>query len=346
MVRVGVFGGSGYVGQELVRLLAHHPQVELSAIASESHAGLAVADVYPHLWATELQYCQPDPEQVAKESDVVFTALPHGHGMQVVPALLENGCKVIDLGADFRLKDHGQYALWYGLEHMSPELLGKAVYGLPELHREEIRGADLVANPGCYPTSVILALAPLIDKEWLQLDGLVIDAKSGVSGAGRSPSLKTHYAEVNESIKPYKVGSEHRHIPEIEQELTRIRGEELLVSFTPHLVPMTRGILASVYAPVKGVIRAEEIRETFTEFYSGESFVWVGPPGYCPSTKDVVGSNRAHIALEVDRRTNRLIVMSVIDNLVKGAAGQAVQNMNLMFGLEEGMGLAHLGLVP
>ncbi len=347
LIKASVIGATGYAGVELVRLLARHPHVTLVEATSESYAGRRLNQVYPHLagWG-EVTLGETDPERVAAGSDVVFLALPHGLAMNMAPRCLAAGARVIDLGADFRLRDAAAYGRWYGCEHAAPALLDEAVYGLPELWREEIRGARLVANPGCYPTASVLGLAPLLASGWADPAGIVIDAKSGVSGAGRSPSLKVHFAEVNENLRPYNIAGAHRHTPEIEQALGRLAGVPVVVSFNPHLVPMNRGILATIYVTLRRRRSLEELVALYRDRYGGEPFVLVMEAGCLPETKHAQGSNLCLIGLALDERAGRLVVASVIDNLVKGAAGQAVQNMNLMFGLPETDGLDAPGLYP
>ncbi|HHW42514.1 N-acetyl-gamma-glutamyl-phosphate reductase [Desulfofundulus thermobenzoicus] len=346
MVKASVIGATGYAGAELVRLLSSHPAVQLVGLTTQSYAGQAFWEVYPHLYGYVDIICrEQDLPALLAESDVVFTALPHGHAMAVAREVLQAGRALVDLGADFRLHEVQVYQDWYRLEHTAPELLPRAVYGLPEIHREKIRSARLVANPGCYPTSAILALAPLLKRGLVDTDTIVIDSKSGVSGAGRGLSLTTHYCEVNESIKAYGVAS-HRHTPEMEQELSGLAGKRVVISFTPHLTPMNRGILSTIYARLLMSLGQEEILSLYREFYREAKFVRVLPAGMLPATKMVVGSNHCDIGLVVDSRTGRVVVVSAIDNLIKGAAGQAVQNMNIMFGLPEDTGLAGPGMYP
>ncbi len=338
-VRVAIAGASGYTGFELVRLLCAHPSVVITGITSRQQKGHRLDDHYPALKGhCDLVFTDPDPEMLASSADVVFTALPHEAAMNIVPVLLQLGVKVIDLSADYRLRSAEVYGQWYSA-HKTPELLGEAVYGLPELHRDRIRAARLVANPGCYPTSVILATAPLLEKGLIDPSSIIADSKSGVSGAGRGASLGVHFCEVNESFKAYKV-AEHRHTPEIEQELSAIAGSNVVINFTPHLVPMSRGILSTVYASLgKGVV-GEDVDTAFKAFYAGESFVRLSGPGALPTSLQVRGSNYCDLGWKVDQRTGRVIVVSVIDNLTRGASGQAVCNMNIMCGFAENTGLA------
>lgn len=346
MIKASIIGATGYTGVELVRILSCHPQVELAVLTTQSYVGEQIEELYPSLKGKVEITCSPqDTAQVVGESDVIFVALPHGHSVPVVQEAVERGKKVVDLGADFRFRQAGVYEEWYQVKHEAPELSAQAVYGLPELYRDQIKKASVVANPGCYPTASILALAPAVKAGLVDPNTIIIDAKSGVSGAGRKASLITHFGEANENVNPYGVAS-HRHTPEIEQELTALAGEEFAVSFTPHLMPMTRGILATCYATLTGAVSEEQLRRIYEEFYQGEPFVHLLQPGQWPHTKWVYGSNRCLINLAIDRRTGRLVVCSVIDNLVKGAAGQAVQNMNLLFDLPETCGLDFNAIYP
>jgi len=345
MVKVGVIGASGYSGLELMRLLARHPEVELTAVTSREHDGRPVGAVFPALAGiVNLAYTWPDPDKLAAAVDLVFVALPHQAAMAVVPTFIAAGRRVVDLSADFRFRDRAVYEAYYQA-HSAPELLGEAVYGLPELHREAIRAARLVGNPGCYPTSVILGWAPLLRAGLLDLDSLIADCKSGVSGAGRGLSLSTLYCEVNDGFRAYKV-AEHRHTPEMEQELGGLAGAPVTISFTPHLVPMSRGILATLYGRLSRPAAAADLQDLYADFYRGESFVRLCAPGALPSTIHVRGSNYCDLAVRLDRRTGRVIVLSAIDNLTRGAAGQAVANMNLMLGVPETLGLEVVPFLP
>lgn len=345
VVAVSVIGATGYAGAELVRLLSRHPRVRIAQVTSESHRGQRLNEVYPHL-AGSGEAVLAGMADAGGGADAVFLALPHGLAMTLAPCLLDAGARVIDLGADFRLRDAESYRRWYEHDHADPTLLAEAVYGLPELRRREIPGARLVANPGCYPTTAVLGLAPALQSGWVSLDGIVIDAKSGVSGAGRSPSLTVHFGEVNENLRPYNLAGVHRHTPEIEQELGSVAGRQVVVSFNPHLVPMTRGILCTSYLSLQADRPVEEFAALYREFYAGEPFVHVLEAGCPAEPKYALGSNHCFIGLAVDRRAGRLIVTSALDNLVKGAAGQAVQNLNLLFGMEETAGLDFPGLYP
>lgn len=334
-MKVSVIGATGYTGKELVRLLLSHPEVEIEKLTSESFSGKRISQVYPDLKCNIV--CESLNTDNIK-SPLVFTALPHGKSARVVGELFDRGIKVIDFSADFRLRNVEVYRKWYETPHPRKDLLSKAVYGLPEIYRNKIKQALLVANPGCYPTSVVLALAPLLKNKLMGKKGLVIDSKSGVSGAGRSPTLNTHFPEVNENMNAYKVTG-HRHLPEIEQELDKIAGERIRVTFVPHLIPVTRGILSTCYADLTKKLNTEDIVDIYTRFYEKEPFVEVLPPAKFPHTKEVLWSNRCRIGLNVDERSEKIIIISAIDNLVKGASGQAVQNMNLMCGFDENLGL-------
>ncbi len=343
MIRVGIVGGTGYTGAELLRLLARHPRVTLAAITSRGEAGLAVADLFPHLRGrVDLAFTEPDLGRLG-ECDLVFCATPNGTAMKMAPELLARGVKLIDLAADFRLKDPRVWEHWYDMPHACPDLLDEAVYGLPEMHREAIRGARLIANPGCYPTAVTLGFLPLLERGLVDLDWLVADVKSGVSGAGRKASVGMLMAEVGESFKAYGVGG-HRHQPEILQNLASIARGEPRLTFVPHLLPMIRGIEATLYARLGEP--GYKLQDLYQNRYQGEPFVDVMPAGTCPDTRSVRGSNDCRIAVMEPQGQGIAVVQSVIDNLVKGAAGQAIQNMNLMFGFEETQALEGLALLP
>ncbi len=345
MIRVGIVGASGYTGAELVRILVNHPAVEITLATSRQYAGKPLAQVFPHLAGRCTAVCQDLPvEEYAAMADLFFTAVPHQTAMGLVPKLLAAGKKVVDLSADFRIHDAAVYEAWYQ-PHTATDLLATAVYGLPELHREAIKTTNLVANPGCYPTSVILGLAPLLKAGLLDPDTLVVDSKSGTSGAGRGAAVGTLYCEVTDGFRAYKV-AEHRHTPEIEQELTKLAGKPVVISFTPHLVPMSRGILSTIYAKAIKALTQAELDTLYQEFYRNEPFVRLLPSGSLPATQYVRGSNYCDLAARFDKRTGRVIVLAAIDNLVKGAAGQAVQNMNLICNLPEGQGLEVVPLFP
>ena len=341
-MRAGIIGATGYTGQELVRLLHQHPEVELTYLGSSSNAGAMYEEMFPQFSGLGIGQLQ---DELVPDLDILFCALPHGLTAVRTAEWMNRKIKVVDLGADFRLKDSKQYQEWYKLKHAAPELLPEAVYGIPELYRDQIVGKSLVANPGCYPTATLLALVPLLRKGLLKKDSIIIDAKSGVSGAGRSATLGNHYSEVNENFKAYGVTT-HRHTPEIEQQLSEAAGAPILVNFTPHLVPMIRGILVTIYAEVMPGVNEEDLRACWIGNYEDEEFVHILPEGSWPQTKFALGSNQAFLQMKVDPRTGRVILVSALDNLVKGASGQAVQNMNLIFGLPENMGLRGRGLWP
>ncbi len=342
MLKVAIIGASGYTGVELLRILVGHPEIEICCVTSRQHEGLPINRIFPSLSGFCELVCEPlDVDAIAKRADLVFTALPHKSAMEVVPGFLAAGCKVIDLSADYRLNDQAVYEQWYQT-HSSPELLDEAVYGLPELYVDQLRTARLVANPGCYPTSVILALAPLIEKQLVDPMSLIVDSKSGVSGAGRGVKLGSLFCETNEGFRAYGIGS-HRHTPEIEQELAGLSNRGLRLSFTPHLLPVNRGILSTCYADLLEDKSTDELIDLYQQRYNDESFVRVMPEGQLPNIAYVRGTNFCDIGLVSDQNTGRVIVVSAIDNLVKGAAGQAVQNMNVICGFHDALGL---GIVP
>ena len=346
MLNVAIVGASGYTGLELIRILHCHPEVAVTCLTSEQSAGRKISDIFPTLRGRcDLILENLEPVRVAEKADIVFTALPHKAAMEVVPTFLKLGKHVIDLSADYRLSDPEVYGAWYE-PHLNPANLKKAVYGLPELKRAKIKGAKLVANPGCYPTSIILGLAPLLKAGMINLKEIIADSASGVTGAGRSAKVDSLYCEVNEGFKAYGVGGVHRHTPEIEQELSLLAGEPLLLTFTPHLVPMDRGILSTLYATPLIATSTEKLVRLYKDFYDGEPFVRVLPQGTLPSTAFVRGSNFCDIAPLVDQRTGRIIIVSAIDNLGKGASGQAVQNMNIVCRFPETMGLDLMPLYP
>lgn len=343
MIKVSVLGATGYAGVELVRLLCSHKEVEITNLVSKSFAGKKLSEIYPNFSGVlDIELTDLDIKKVVKESDVVFTALPHGASKEVIPELFKSQVKVIDLSGDFRYDDIKVYEKWYGEPHSSPEVLEESVYGLCELHREKIKNASLIGNPGCYTTCSILGAAPLLKNNIIDEDSIIIDAKSGVTGAGRSTNLDYSFCECTENMKAYKIAT-HRHTSEIEQELLKFASKDIMVSFTPHLVPLKRGILATIYANLTKDVTDEEIYEFYKEFYKGEQFVRIYEPGKLPETNHVAGSNFVDIGFKVDKRLKRVIVTSAIDNIVKGAAGQAVQNMNIMFGFNENEGLANPG---
>ena len=343
MIKVGVVGGTGYTGVELLRLLAAHPDVQLSVITSRSEAGRAVSDLFPNLrGSVDLEFSAPDAGLLAA-CDLVYFATPNGTAMTMVPQLLEAGVRVIDLAADFRLRQPQAWEQWYGMAHACPELLGQAVYGLTEINRDAIASAQLVANPGCYPTAVQLGFLPLLEEGLVETGHLIADAKSGVSGAGRKAATGTLLCEASENFKAYAVPG-HRHLPEIRQGLELAAGQPLGLTFVPHLTPMIRGIHATLYAQLIDVDR--DLQALFEARYADEFFVDVLPAGAHPETRTVRGANHCRIAIHRPQQGNTVVVLAVIDNLVKGAAGQAVQNMNVMFGLDEQAGLTGIALLP
>ena len=349
-VKVGIVGASGYSGEELVRLLLAHPHVELTAITSRQYAGQTLAQVFPkfsqYSKAREIRFSEPNSELLARQAQVVFLALPHGVAAEYAGPLLQLGCQVIDLSADFRLKSAEVYREFYAHEHPAPDLLAKSVYGLPELYRSSIKGAALVASPGCYPTSILLPVVPLLRAHLIKSDGIIADSLSGVSGAGRKIEQDYLFVECNESIRPYGI-PKHRHLSEIEQELSLAIGKQIVIQFTPHLIPVNRGIVTTLYlAPEKHfntdaemTALGERITDCYKKAYAEEPFVRVLEGKALPDTKNVNGTNMIEIAWRLDPRTGRLIVMSSLDNLVKGASGQAVQSMNIMCGFPETAGL-------
>ncbi|MCK4739863.1 MAG: N-acetyl-gamma-glutamyl-phosphate reductase [Deltaproteobacteria bacterium] len=338
MTKVAIIGGSGYTGYELLRLLAGHEKVEVCAITSRQFKGTSIEDEFPSLKGFyEGRIFIDANDYTSIDADIFFLCLPHSAGMEAVKTLINAGKKVIDLSADFRIKDPAIYEEWY-TKHTAKELIAEAVYGLPELYREKIRTARLIANPGCYPTSVVLGLLPLLKDNLIDTNSIIIDSKSGSSGAGRTPGKELNFVEESLNFKAYKVG-EHRHTPEIEQELSAIAKTSLNVSFTPHLLPVSRGILSTIYANLHGTNSTEELLKVSSEFYDGEPFIRILSSGKLPELDDVRGTNFCDIGLKVDARTGRVIVISAIDNLTKGASGAAIQNMNLMVGFDEEEGL-------
>lgn len=337
MIQAGIIGATGYAGLELVRLLLRHPQVKVAAVSSVSFEGQALADVYPSLNEVTSLLCTT-ADEVIEKSDVVFAALPHGLSQDTAAACAAQGKKFIDLGADFRLDDMDTYAHWYGCEPQYPELHQQAVYGLCELFREDIRKTTVIGNPGCYPTSVALGLAPALREGLVSPAGIVVDSKSGTTGAGRKPTQTTHFPDCNEGFSAYKVAS-HRHTPEIEQTLSKLAGSPATITFVPHLLPVNRGILSTIYARLKEGVTLDQVRGAYERAYENEPFVRVLAPGKEVNIKNVRCSNYCDIQLYADPHTGLLIVTSVIDNMVKGAAGQAIQNMNLLVGLPETTGL-------
>lgn len=345
-IKAGIIGATGYAGGELVRILSRHPEVEIVWYGSRSYIDQNYADVYRNMFEIVDAKCLDDNmDELAKRADVIFTATPQGFCASMMSEEILSQTKIVDLSADFRIKDVKTYEKWYGIEHKSPKFIEEAVYGLCEVNREQIKGARLIANPGCYTTCSILTAYPLAKEGMIDMSTLIVDAKSGTSGAGRGAKVPNLYCEVNENIKAYGVAS-HRHTPEIEEQLGYAAGEEVLINFTPHLVPMNRGILATEYAKLTKKVTPEEVKAVYDKYYAKETFVRVMGDGVCPETKWVEGSNYVDIGFKIDERTGRIIMMGAIDNLVKGAAGQAVQNMNLLFGLDETMGLDLVPMFP
>ena len=346
MIRVGIIGATGYAGGELVRILSGHKDAEIKWYGSRSYIDQKYADVYRNMFQIVDAVCMDDNmEELASQVDVIFTATPQGLCASLVNEDILSKTKIIDLSADFRLKDVKVYEEWYKIEHKAPQFIEEAVYGLCEVNRESVKGARLVANPGCYTTCSILTAYPLAKEGIIDMDTLIIDAKSGTSGAGRGAKVQNLFCEVNENMKAYGVAS-HRHTPEIEEQLGYAAGKPVVLSFTPHLVPMNRGILATEYAKLTRDVSWEDVKAVYDKYYGNEKFIRVLDRDVCPETKWVEGSNYVDIGFKIDPRTNRIIMMGAIDNLVKGAAGQAVQNMNLMFGLKESEGLELVPLFP
>lgn len=345
MIKAGIIGATGYAGSELVRILTSHPQVELVSLTSQSYAGKSYSEVYESYRHIPSYICEEeDMEKMAEICDVIFMALPHGVASKKVTDEILSKCKIIDLGADFRLQDIETYESWY-TTHYAKDILPEAVYGLCEINRDKIAGRRIVANPGCYTTCSILSMYPLVKEGMVDLSSIIIDAKSGATGAGRSLSLGNHYCELNESVKAYKVAA-HRHTPEIEEQLSYAAGENIVINFTPHLIPMDRGILATCYAKLNGDYTYEDIRAAYEKHYGSEHFIRLTKEGTFPETKWVKGSNFVDIGFAVDKRTCRVIVIGALDNLFKGAAGQAVQNMNILFGLDETEGIDYVPIFP
>lgn len=346
MIKVGIIGSTGYAGGELVRILTAHPEAQIKWFGSRSYIDKKYADVYRNMFQIVDDVCMDDNmEALAEQVDVIFTATPQGLCASLVNEEILSRVKIVDLSADFRIKDVSVYEKWYGIEHKSPQFIEEAVYGLCEINRESVKKARLVANPGCYTTCSILTAYPLAKEGLIDMSTLIIDAKSGTSGAGRGAKVPNLYCEVNENIKAYGVAT-HRHTPEIEEQLGYASGKEVVLNFTPHLVPMNRGILATEYATLTRKVSYEEVKEIYDKYYGKETFIRVLEKGVCPETKWVEGSNYVDINFHIDERTGRIIMMGAIDNLVKGAAGQAVQNMNLMFGLKETEGLMFVPMFP
>lgn len=348
-MKVAIVGVTGYTGMELVRLLVNHPVFELSVVTSRQEAGKRLQDIYPSLSGFTqgaMLILLPDPDQIAHQCSLAFLAVPHGTAMDMAAELSQKGLKVVDLSADFRIRSREIYKRWYALDHTCPDLLDEAVYGLVELYQDKIRQARLVANPGCYPSSIILGLYPPLARDLIETRGIVVDSKSGATGAGRGAKVETLFCEVQDSFRAYALGGTHRHTPEIEQELSRIVGREIAVSFNPHLLPVNRGILSTIYADLKPGVSLEQIREAYTEKYRSQGWVRVLDQGTLPQLKNVQGTMFCDIGLVFDQRTNKLIVVSAIDNLCRGASGQALANANLICGLDIAAGLHLAPLVP
>lgn len=346
MIKVGIIGSTGYAGQELVRILLQHPDAEIVWYGSRSYIDKKYSDIFGNMFQLVDDVCLGENmDELADKADVIFTATPQGLCSSIINEDVLSKTKVIDLSADFRIKDVETYEKWYGIEHKSPEFIDEAVYGLCEINREDVKKARLIANPGCYPTCSTLSIYPMAKEGLIDMNTVIIDAKSGTSGAGRGAKTANLYCEVNESIKAYGVAS-HRHTPEIEEQLSYASGEKVLINFTPHLVPMNRGILATSYATLKEKVTYDDVKKVYDKYYKDEYFVRVLEKDVCPETRWVEGSNFVDVNFKIDERTNRIIMMGAIDNIVKGAAGQAVQNMNIMFGLDENTGLKLVPMFP
>lgn len=346
MIKAGIIGSTGYAGAELVRLISGHKEAEVVWYGSRSYIDKKYYEVFQNMFQIVDAKCMDDNmEELANQADVIFTATPQGLCASLVNEDVLNKVKIIDLSADFRIKDVSVYEKWYGIEHKSPQYIDEAVYGLCEINREKVKGARLIANPGCFPTCSILSIYPLVKEGIIDNSTIIIDAKSGTSGAGRGAKVNNLFCEVNENIKAYGVTA-HRHTPEIEEQLTYAAGENVLLNFTPHLVPMNRGILVTAYATLKDSITYEEVKKAYDKYYENERFVRVLDKDAVPETRWVEGSNYVDVNFKIDERTGRIIMMGAMDNLVKGAAGQALQNMNIMFGLDETMGLEQVPMFP
>ncbi len=346
MIKAGIIGSTGYAGAEIVRLLSQHKEAEVVWYGSRSYIDKKYYEVFQNMFQIVDAKCMDDNmEELANQVDVIFTATPQGLCASLVNEDILNKVKIIDLSADFRIKDVATYEKWYGIEHKSPEFIKEAVYGLCEINREQVKNARLIANPGCYPTCSFLSIYPLAKEGLIDMSTVIIDAKSGTSGAGRGAKVNNLFCEVNENIKAYGVAT-HRHTPEIEEQLSYASGEQVLINFTPHLVPMNRGILVTAYAALKKKMTYEEMKAVYDKYYNDEVFVRVLDKDVPPETRWVEGSNYVDVNFRIDERTNRVIMMGAMDNLIKGAAGQAVQNMNIMFGLDETMGLMQVPMFP
>ncbi|NGZ76098.1 N-acetyl-gamma-glutamyl-phosphate reductase [Saccharibacillus alkalitolerans] len=345
-IKAAIVGATGYGGAELIRLLQAHPHAEVSCVLSSSNSGTPLSESFAHLTnIMDLELEAIEPAAIKAKADVVFLATPAGVSAELTPKLLEQGLKVIDLSGDLRLKDGALYEKWYKRAPASAEVLEQAVYGLSEVYGEAAAGRSAISNPGCFPTATLLGLIPAVKEGWIDPSTIIIDAKTGVSGAGRGTGLGTHYGEINESVKAYKVNA-HQHIPEIEQVLGETAGREVVITFTTHLIPMTRGILSTMYASVSGSKSTQDFIELYESFYKGRPFVRIRKNGTMPATKEVAGSNYCDIGFSADERTGRVTIVSAIDNMVKGAAGQAIQNLNLMMGWDEAAGLNFIPMYP
>ena len=346
MIKAGIIGSTGYAGVELVRLLTQHKETEVVWYGSRSYIDKKYYEVFQNMFQIVDDKCLDDNmDELAKQVDVIFTATPQGLCASLVNEDILSKVKIIDLSADFRIKDVSVYEKWYGIEHKSPQFIDEAVYGLCEINRDKVKNARLIANPGCYPTCSTLSIYPMVKEGLVDVSSIIIDAKSGTSGAGRGAKVNNLFCEVNENIKAYGVAT-HRHTPEIEEQLSYAAGEQVLINFTPHLIPMQRGILVTAYANLKKKVSYEEVKAAYDKYYANEKFVRVLDKGVVPETRWVEGSNYVDVNFKIDERTGRVIMMGAMDNLIKGAAGQAVQNMNLMFGLEESMGLEQIPMFP
>jgi N-acetyl-gamma-glutamyl-phosphate reductase len=344
MINVGIIGSTGYAGQELIRLLLGHKEANIIWYGSRSYIDKKYSEVYQNMFQLVTDICKDDNmDKLAARADVIFTATPQGLCASLINEEILSGTKIIDLSADFRIQDVAVYEAWYGLQHKSPQYIKEAVYGLPEIYRNDIKKARLIANPGCYPTCTIISVYPLLKEGLIDPDTIIVDAKSGTSGAGRGTKTDNLYCEVNENIKAYGITT-HRHTPEIEEQLGYAAGREMTISFTPHLAPMNRGILVTAYASLTREVSYEDVKGIYDKYYGMEYFIRVLEQNICPQTRWVKGSNFVDVNFTIDKRTNRIVMMGAIDNLVKGAAGQAVQNMNLMFGFREDEGLQQVPL--
>lgn len=342
MINISIIGANGYTGLELMCLLKGHPKANIKHLVSRSNAGTLVTDIYPNLYLYKgIAFENMDIDKIASDSDVVFTALPHTASAEICGKFFNKGVKVIDLSADFRYKDIKVYEKWYKVTHPSPELNKSAVYGMPELYRDKIKNAKIIGNPGCYTTCSILSLYPLLKENLIDSSSIIIDAKSGTSGAGKKAETDNLFCEINENFKAYAITT-HRHTSEIEQELSIAAGKEIMLSFTPHLLPIQRGILCTIYCNISSTVTAEEIYNAYEKYYKNEPFVIINKEGIIPEIKHVRNSNYISIGFKIDKRLNKIIIVGVIDNLVKGASGQAIQNMNIMFNLDETTGLKNM----